>query len=133
MIISISVNSWCSTMDNFQYIRWTYITQKNKNIKVFKIFRPFLIEGVRTTLGAHTYKIVDAPWHKEQEQEIWFRGGDLNNFQDIYHFLLEGVRTTPRAHDLHTIWYVNTQITRICKVLGSGFKLCLGYLVRSNS
>lgn len=34
---------------------------KSKNIKVFKIFRPFLIEGVRTTLGAQTYKIVDAP------------------------------------------------------------------------
>lgn len=34
---------------------------KNKNIKVFKIFRPFLFEGVRTTLGVQTYKIVDAP------------------------------------------------------------------------
>lgn len=34
---------------------------KSKNIKVFKILRPFLIEGVRTTHGAQTYKIVDAP------------------------------------------------------------------------
>lgn len=34
---------------------------KNKNIKVFKIFRPFLFEAVKTTLGAQTYKIVYAP------------------------------------------------------------------------
>ena len=47
------------------------------------------------TPGDMTYIPLDAPYHKEQEY-IWFRGGDLNSFQDIQQFPIPGgVGMTP--------------------------------------
>jgi hypothetical protein len=38
---------------------------------------------VRPPCMTMTYTLPDATWHKKQEY-IWFRGGDFNNFRDIW-------------------------------------------------
>ena len=39
---------------------------------------------------------LNAPHHKEEEY-IWFRGGDLNGFQDIMHFMKRAGGACPRG------------------------------------
>ena len=76
---------------------WMLLNARNKNIyglgvgisTVFKIFSYFPFKGAGLTPGVMTYIPLDAPQHKEQEY-IWFRGRDLNGFQDIQLFPIPG-------------------------------------------
>jgi hypothetical protein len=47
-----------------------------------------------------------------RNKNIWFRGGDLNSFRDIWALpVSSGDRITPYGHDLHTIRCCFTQKT----------------------
>jgi hypothetical protein len=60
---------------------------------------------------------------------IWFRGGDLNSFQDIWALpVSSGDRITLYGHDLHTIRCCFTQETRIYMVKGWGSQWFLAHL-----